>query len=132
VDIHSIRVKENLCLYFFITTFFHRLIHSIQRHEAFTLAYFPILALTQRLTHHLPTFSGVFDEYVDFGDKTFACGDRGALFWVQERLAQSLKIRPVFSLGCFNGKVSLAPMRETPKLLDELLNPENITTSKKF
>jgi len=42
------------------------------------------------------------------------------------------RIQPVFSHCCLNRKVSLSNMRQTPNFLDELLNPDNGATSKKF
>uniref|UniRef100_A0A6N2NHP5 Uncharacterized protein n=1 Tax=Salix viminalis TaxID=40686 RepID=A0A6N2NHP5_SALVM len=45
--------------------------------------------------------------YIDFGDKTFKCCHCMALFWVNERLAQSSQRHPRFSLCCLGGKIKL-------------------------
>ncbi|KAJ6987449.1 hypothetical protein NC653_020644 [Populus alba x Populus x berolinensis] len=71
-------------------------------------------------------------EYIDFGDKTYKCNHCNALFWLQERLARSAKTNPCFTLCCNNGKVVLPAPQETPNYLDNLLNPNNGSSSKKF
>ncbi|KAJ6951656.1 hypothetical protein NC653_040948 [Populus alba x Populus x berolinensis] len=71
-------------------------------------------------------------EYIDFGDKTYKCSHCNALFWLQERLARSAKTNPCFTLCCNNGKVVLPAPQETPNYLDNLLNPNNGSSSKKF
>ncbi|KAJ6861605.1 ATP-dependent DNA helicase [Populus alba x Populus x berolinensis] len=77
-------------------------------------------------------FTGYLIEYIDFGDKSYKCNHCNALFWLQERLARSAKTNPCFTLCCNNGKVVLPAPQETPNYLDNLLNPNNGSSSKKF
>ncbi|KAJ6946875.1 hypothetical protein NC651_001539 [Populus alba x Populus x berolinensis] len=77
-------------------------------------------------------FTGYLIEYIDFGDKTYKCNHCNTLFWLQERLARSAKTNPCFTLCCNNGKVVLPAPQETPNYLDNLLNPHNGSSSKKF
>lgn len=60
--------------------FFKKKFKTKRNHKVFDLAYFPSLTFISRLTHQLHTFLGFFDEYVDFGDKTFACGHYDVFF----------------------------------------------------
>jgi hypothetical protein len=77
-------------------------------------------------------FTGYLIEYTDFGDKTYKCRHCGALFWFQECLVCSTKTNPCFTLCCNNRKVVLPAPQETPNYLDNLLNPNNGSSSKKF
>jgi hypothetical protein len=49
-----------------------------------------------------------------------------------ETMISDSRIQPAFSHCCLNRKVSLSNMRQTPKFLHELLNPDNGAISKKF
>jgi hypothetical protein len=60
--------------------FFKKKFKTKRNHKVFDLAYFSSLTFISRLTHQLHTFLGFFDEYVDFGDKTFACGHYDVFF----------------------------------------------------
>jgi hypothetical protein len=77
-------------------------------------------------------FTGYLIEYIDFRDKTYKCRHCDAFFWFQEHLARSTKTNPCFTLCCNNGKVVLPAPQETPNYLDNLLNPTNGSSSKKF
>ncbi len=58
------------------------------------------------------------------GPLEFACDKCGALFWLDERLSNSSKIKPKFSMCCRNGKVVLPPYPEPPQPLPDLLTRE--------
>jgi hypothetical protein len=77
-------------------------------------------------------FAGGVEEYSDFGDKSFKCHHCGALFWNQERLANSSRATPLFSPCCVNGKVKLLPLKPTPMFLDFLLDPGKGSILKKL
>ena len=66
--------------------FFKKKFKTKRNHKVFDLAYFPSLTFISRLTHQLHTFLGFFDEYVDFGDKTFACGHYDVFFLFKSAL----------------------------------------------
>jgi hypothetical protein len=56
------------------------------------------------------------------------CHHYKAFFWFQECLARSSTTNLAFLLYCLGGKVSLADVQPTPKLL----NPTNGSLSRKF
>ena len=58
--------------------------------------------------------------YLDLGDCIHTCQYCGAFFWFNERSNENTP--PRFNLCCQNGKISLPLLRETPPMLDNLLN----------
>lgn len=58
--------------------------------------------------------------YLDFGDCTYSFQFCGALFWLNEKSNESTQAK--FNLCCKNGKIELPLLKETPSILDNLLN----------
>ncbi|VFQ69529.1 unnamed protein product [Cuscuta campestris] len=61
-------------------------------------------------------------EYWDVGDCLYSCKNYKAYFWLEERLiSQSSKKNPKYSLCCKQGKIKLAPVKQPPMPLKDLL-----------
>ena len=79
------------------------------------------------------TFPNIF--YLDPGDCTYICQYCGAFFFLlNERSNESTVLK--FSLCCKNGKIKLPISKETPPILENLLNyyggPESTYYRKKY
>ena len=58
--------------------------------------------------------------YLDLGDCTYICKYCGAFFWFNERANETKPLK--FNLCCKNGKIQLPLLKETPHVLDNLLD----------
>ncbi|KAF7807998.1 putative PIF1 DNA helicase/replication protein A1-like protein [Senna tora] len=85
---------------------------------------------------HMPPHIGftplVFShEYVDIGLPTYECEHCGAIFGTRTHQQVKKSKNPKFSLCCLHGKVQLPKIRDSPKILENLL-VNNDSRSKQF
>ncbi|XP_038720003.1 uncharacterized protein LOC120012639 [Tripterygium wilfordii] len=71
-------------------------------------------------------------EYFSVGSPDLVCEYCGAIFWYSERLKSNTARRPMYSVCCRGGKISLPLLKETPALLTELMDCGGLGRSKGF
>jgi hypothetical protein len=61
-----------------------------------------------------------FTQYSNIGQPSSRCPSCGALMWFEERVKNSPKKNPRFSLCCSQGDIEIVPCRRLPELLHNL------------